>query len=249
MDIVLPQKIEVQNGLYLFSSKLGWILTGRTAEVDEPANDTSMLVLTYGTNIGTNVFRSLDDSVPTKPELEDFWNIESIGVTDKPNVKDEDIAMEKFTNTLKFENKRYQVTWPWKTENPDLPQNRQLAIGRLNSCLSKLRNKQELLTKYDSVIQDQLLKGVIEKVDNESQDGIKHYLPHHAVINPLKQTTKLRVVYDASAKTRQKHQSLNDCLYRGPVMLHDLCGILLRFRLQNIAVVADIEKAFLQIGL
>ena len=157
--------------------------------------------------------------------------------------------MEKFTNTLKFENKRYQVTWPWKTENPDLPQNRQLAIGRLNSCLSKLRNKQELLTEYDSLIQDQLLKGVIVKVDNESQDGIKHYLPHHAVNNPLKQTTKLRVVYDASAKTRQKHQSLNDCLYRGPVMLHDLCGILLRLRLQNIAVVADIEKAFLQIGL
>ena len=70
--------------------------------MDEPANDTSMLVLTYGTNIGTNVFTSLDDSVPTKPELEDFWNIESIGVTDKSNVKDDDIAMEKITNALKF---------------------------------------------------------------------------------------------------------------------------------------------------
>ena len=72
LDIVLPQKIEVKNGLYFISSKLGWILTGRTAELDEPANDTSLLVLTYGTNIGTNVFTSLDDSVPTKPELEDF---------------------------------------------------------------------------------------------------------------------------------------------------------------------------------
>ena len=39
------------------------------------------------------------------------------------------------------------------------------------------------------------------------------------------------------------------CLYRGPVLLEDLSGILLRFRLHKIAIIADIEKAFLQIGL
>ena len=32
-------------------------------------------------------------------------------------------------------------------------------------------------------------------------------------------------------------------------MLKDLCGLLMRFRLHQIALVADIEKAFLQIGL
>ena len=90
---------------------------------------------------------------------------------------------------------------------------------------------------------------MIEKVETGSENGMIHYLPHHAVMSPSKSTTKLRIVYDASAKTRQKHQSLNDCLYRGPVMLHDLCGILLRFRLHKVPVVANIEKAFLQIGL
>ena len=100
------------------------------------------------------MFTSIDDAVPTKPELEDIWNIKSIRVTDKPSVKDDEVAMETFRNKLKFEDERYQVTWPWKTENPDLPQNRQLAIGRLNTCLSKLPNKPELLTKYDNVIQD-----------------------------------------------------------------------------------------------
>ena len=80
-------------------------------------------------------------------------------------------------------------------------------------------------------------------------DSIKHYIPHHAVVNPSKTTTKVRVVYDASAKTKQDNKSLNDCLYRGPVLLQDLTGILLRFRLNKVAIVADIEKAFLQIGL
>ena len=50
-DIILPQKIEVQPGLYLLSSKLGWIVTGRTSEPDESENGTNMLILTYGTNV------------------------------------------------------------------------------------------------------------------------------------------------------------------------------------------------------
>ena len=33
------------------------------------------------------------------------------------------------------------------------------------------------------------------------------------------------------------------------MLLQDLTGILLRFRLNKVAIVADIEKAFLQIGL
>ena len=89
----------------------------------------------------------------------------------------------------------------------------------------------------------------LEDFWNTYTDNIKHYLPHHAVINPHKPTTKLRVVYDASSKAKKGNKSLNDCLYRGPVMLKDLCGLLMRFRLHQIAVVADIEKAFLQIGL
>ena len=86
-------------------------------------------------------------------------------------------------------------------------------------------------------------------MNRTNKDGAKHYLPHHAVINPKKTTTKIRVVYDASAKTKKENKSLNECLYRGPVLLNDLCALLMRFRLNQIAIVADIEKAFLQIGL
>ena len=121
-------------------------------------------------------------------------------------------------------------------------------MGRLKSNIARMRNKPELMKQYDSIIQDQIDKGVIEKADSSS-DGVKHYLPHHAVVNPHKPTTKQRVVYDASAKTKRENKSLNECLYRGPVMLNDLCGLLMRFRLHQIAIVADIEKSFLQIRL
>ncbi|XP_060555434.1 uncharacterized protein LOC132716225 [Ruditapes philippinarum] len=193
--------------------------------------------------------RSMDKSLQTtKIAMDDLWNIEAIGMTDKQVDTDDEIAMKKFRETIQYKDKRYFVTWPWKNEEPDIPLNRELAVGRLRSTVNRMKNKPELMQKYDNVIQEQFTKGIIERVETK-RVGIVHYLPHHAVITPQKTTTKLRVVYDASSKSKQSNKSLNECLYRGPVMLHDLCGMLMRFRLHKIALVADIEKAFLQIGL
>ena len=96
LDIILSQKIEVQPGLYLLASKFGWILTGRTSEADSPINESNMLILTYGTNATkTNVFTGLDDATASKPDLEDFWNTESIGVYDNPKNYKRRICDEK----------------------------------------------------------------------------------------------------------------------------------------------------------
>ena len=68
-------------------------------------------------------------------------------------------------------------------------------------------------------------------------------------MTPSKSTTKLQIVYDASTKAKKGDRSLNECLHRGPVLLPGLCGILLRFKIQSIVILADIEKAFLRIGI
>ena len=73
-----------------------------------------------------------------------------------------------------------------------------------------------------------------------------HYLPHHAVIWEDKETTKLRIVYDASAKS--KGPSLNDCLYTGPKFDQRIMDIWLRFHTHQVALTADIEKAFLMVS-
>ena len=105
-----------------------------------------------------------------------------------------------------------------------------------------------MMLKYDKIIQNQLDNGMIENVGRFKVDGIKHYKPQLDV-NPQKATTKLRIAFDASAKTKYRSKSLNERLYRGPVLLlHvNICGILLRFRLYEIAIVSDIEMAFLQV--
>ena len=72
LDFILPQKVEVQPGLYLLASKLGWLLSGRTSHyTNDKQEETNMLVLTYGTGIesGTIMYTNIDKSLPTKANL------------------------------------------------------------------------------------------------------------------------------------------------------------------------------------
>ena len=64
------------------------------------------------------------------------------------------------------------------------------------------------------------MKGIIERVESseEGNENRKHYIPHHTVITPEKSTTKIRIVYDTSAKIKRNAKSLNECLHRGPVI-------------------------------
>ena len=119
----------------------------------------------------------------------------------------------------------------------------------MTSLLKRLKHDPQTLQAYNDVIQDQLTQGIIEVVDKpESGDvGKVHYLPHHAVIRREKQMTKLRIVYDASART--KAVSLNDCLHASPTFGQNIMDILLRVRSYKVALAADIEKAFLMISM
>ena len=72
-----------------------------------------------------------------------------------------------------------------------------------------------------------------------------YYISHQTVIREDHTTSKLRAVYDTF--TKLKDPSLNNCLEAGEYRYTDLFGTLIRFRLHNVAVVADIEKAFLNI--
>ena len=83
-------------------------------------------------------------------------------------------------------------------------------------------------------------------MSHHSIPGETHYIPHHAVIRQDKQTTKLCVVYNASAK--EDGPSLNNCLYTGPKFGQNIMDIILRFRVHNMALAADIEKTFLMVS-
>ena len=121
----------------------------------------------------------------------------------------------------------------------------------MNSLLNSLNKKDPgLIKKYNQQLLEQVNLGFIEKVRNLGlHEGILHYIPHFPVSKTDSATTKMRIVYDASARVSSEALSLNDSLHPGPNLMQDLTGILLKFRTYRIPFTADIEKAFLQIQL
>ena len=254
-DLLLPRKMELGGGLSLMQSKLGWILGGRYQATNDVTELPTLMVNTLGTappstRVTTHMCSTVDVSLLARPNLDQFWNLESMGITESPSSSDDDKALESFNQTVKFTSDRYMVTWPWKEKPPDLPQNYQLALARCRLTLQKLKKSATLFKQYNEILLEQLHRGIIEKVTNNSDVGqIKHYIPHHPVITPTKSTTKMRIVYDASARARKGDKSLNECLLRGPVIFPNLYGLLIRFRIMPIGIVGDLEKALLNVGL
>ncbi|VDM50617.1 unnamed protein product [Toxocara canis] len=109
-----------------------------------------------------------------------------------------------------------------------------------------LQKDPEPLQKYRETFLEQERNGVIEQTSTDRQQ-MEYFIPHQPVLRSYKNTTKLRIVFDASAKLRGR-ASLNEQLFREPVILPDLLGILLRWRTRIVSVTADLEKAFLQLG-
>ncbi len=266
-DFMLTEMIHLREGTHLVNSKFGWMFTGRIPRgnpvikglemsfftIDKEKRleeqDVSFLTQVNQVHKDVQVFESQDSFLGIPPSLEDFSSLQVIGIKDSPQRSDDDRALEKFQKSVNFKDDRYHVSFPWKEEIPDLPTNYELALGRLKSLLKRLSKDKDMLERYNGIIQDQLSKGIIERVTPETVEGsTKHYIPHHPVVTPSKATTKVRIVYDASAKSRKTQKSLNECMDRGPVFLEDLTSLLMRFRLYKIGITADIEKAFLNVG-
>ena len=233
-NLVTGHTIRGTQGPTAIHTKLGWVLSGPVCRGDPGSQQSSNLVETH-------VLKCATDEVPyegLQGELKKFWDLESLGIK-IPSIH------EEFLEKLTYRGDHYQVNLPWKATHPPLPDNYELSQRRLSSLLSRLRKEPDILKEYDSVIKRE--RGIVKVVDKEAKpesDRI-HYIPHHAVIRRDKSTTKLRVVYDASAKSNGA--ALNECLHAGPPLAQNIFDIMLRFRSHRVALVGDIEKAFLMV--
>jgi len=186
------------DGPVAVETKLGWVLSGPATAAD------CCLLTTHALRIDSREEESLNDT------LHAFWELESLGISESLSVHQE------FRESTSSKDGRYEVCLPWKKPRPILPDNYELSKKRLQGLLRRLRQTPDIFQEYDSVIRRQLELGIIQPVSDSDLGvvGEVHYLPHHAVVKKERETTKVRVVYDASAKAGGP--SLNECLYTGP---------------------------------
>ncbi|KAK7933319.1 hypothetical protein WMY93_004215 [Mugilogobius chulae] len=133
---------------------------------------------------------------------------------------------------------------PFKdNHSPSLPNNKRLATVRLQHLKKRLKADKEYHEHYTAFMNDIVNSGDAELAPLVSESETVWYIPHHGVYHP-KKPTKLRVVFDASAKFLGI--SLNDTLLTGPDMTNSLVGVLCRFRREAVEIICDIQKMFHQ---
>ena len=174
--------------------------------------------------------------------LHKLYDLDTIGIAEN-----ETSVYDEFKDQIKLENGRYTVKLPFKENHPEIPDNYNLCHGRLIKLKQRLDKNSSLKQAYGEIIAEQIKCGIIEECKEEGKIGAVTYLPHREVIKNDRATTKVRVVFDASAKNGN-NASLNEILYKGPSLTPELFKLLLKFRIHPIAICADIEKVYLQIN-
>lgn len=196
-----------------------------------------------------NICAATDDFTLNK-QVELFWKLESFGNASdnsKPKSLEDKRAEKVIEGTIGKIDGHYQMGLLWKHGDPRLPDNRSVAEIRLRHLRRRLERDQELKKKYLAIIDDYVEKGYACKLTPEEtkvRSNKTWYLPHHPVLNPHK-PGKVRAVFDAASTFAGT--SLNDKLLQGPDLINNLVGILVRFRQDPVALIADIEAMFHQV--
>lgn len=178
-------------------------------------------------------------------QLAKFWEIEEIPL-DKPKSNEEIECESHFVkNTTRGNDGRYTVRLPFRKTDKRLGESR-IALKRLAALERKLNSNAVLKIEYSRVIEEYLNLKHMSLIENPDDDG--YYMPHYAVIKDSSHTTKIRIVFDASAKANNG-VSLNDLLMIGLTIQDKLLSHLLRFRAYKYVITADIEKMYRQVQL
>ena len=178
-------------------------------------------------------------------DYEQLCRTDVLGLADAPEQSQTVVHAEFKEQLTQIPDGWYETGLPWKGNHPTLPTNVEGSQRRLKSLLLRLK-RNNLTSEYDDIIREQLESGVIETAPTTAQ-GTEFYIPHKAVVRETAATTKVRIVYDASAKVNPDAPSLNDCLCVGPPLQNRLWDVLIQQRAYPVVVSGDIAKAFLQV--
>ena len=181
--------------------------------------------------------------------LQSFWELDSVPKTDQRSPEDRLAELHFKTNFQRLPEGRYQVRLPFRENVVVLGNSMSKACSQLRRVLANLQKDPRVHEMYNDFLQEYLdLSHMckIPKSRRSSNNAESYYLPHHHVLKEDKTTTKLRVVFNGSAVT-SSGVSLNDKLLQGPVVQDSLFSLLIRFRLNPVAFIADIEKMYRQI--
>ncbi|XP_071962704.1 uncharacterized protein [Antedon mediterranea] len=188
----------------------------------------------------------------SKPvNLDNFWSVEAMGV-DVGNCECkarlsavEDMEGKLIEDSSSKVGNQWLIPYPWAKDPSQLPNNRGQAIKMLNGLEKRLKKNKEHGAAYQKQMEEMVKKGFSRKLNNTEMklyQGPVHYLPHHAVVRAENKSTPVRIVFNSA--NRCQGEAINEYWMKGPDLLNNLSGVLMRFREREVAVCGDISKMY-----
>ena len=240
-----PEKIKSANHLLLMRNKFGYCIGGSHHALEEK---TQLLVQEVQVN-------------HSRIKIEDFYTCEALGVTCNPQCggckcgecpiggKQYTLQQERelalIDKGLTLEKETWKARYPWIKDPENLPNNYNAAFAMLRSTERRLMKNPDQARLYQMQIDDMVKRGVAKRLSSsemQEYNGPIYYLSHHEVMKPDSDSTPCRLVFNSSA--RYMNNTLNDYWAKGPDLLNNLLGVLIRFRENEVAIVGDISKMY-----
>ena len=213
-----------------FESLFGWVLARRIDPDTVPTEFPSHHVST-----------SFDDDI-----LRKLWEIEEGPGSHSNLTPQERTIVQHFEkHHARKEDGRFTVPLPRNPNSRPISESREQAVRRFLSLEKSLHARCQF-DDFARVMEEYMElehAEVVPIADLHKPCDQVFYLPMHAVHKEHSTTTKIRAVFDASAKSTTG-VSLNDTLLVGPTVHPPLIDVLLRFRSHKIALIADVSKMY-----
>lgn len=229
-DLMETKRTPLASGtLSLQESKFGWVVTGGIQ---------STCLLSVG--------EVLEEEWRNQGTVEDN-NYGRLSKSNKRCIEEQKAGIH-FQETMKRdEDGRFVLRLSIKHEVSNIGRTLDMATARFLSVERRLQRDENIRHAYVTFMKEYEITGHMKEADNSHTPKTRFYLPHHPVLKESSLTTKLRVVFDASAKS-STGVSLNDVLMCGPTVQEELFSILARFRKHSYVITSDVEKMFRQIS-
>ena len=213
-----------------FETDFGWVLAGNAG----PSSPTHHVSHHVSLLTGDDILRK-------------FWEIEEKPMTDVVLSTEERSVMQFFdSNHSRVDSGNFVAPLPRRPDAGLIGESRSQAVRRFLSLERSLHAKGQF-GELDFVVKEYFHMDHAELVPaadlcKKAVDGV-FYLPIHAVRKESSSTTKVRAVFDASAKS-STGVSLNDTLLVGPTVHPSLIDVLIRFRLHRVALTTDVSRMY-----
>ena len=190
-------------------------------------------------------------------DMTDVWKTESLGVSIAPCTCEgaklsaqEREELKLIEESCQLQENKWIMKYPWKRSPSILPNNYVQVRKKLESLERRLMKDPENASSYNNQIQGMETMQFARQLSPKGLTDWKgpiHYVSHHAVIRPERKRTSVRIAFNSSAS--YNGHTLNDYWFKGPDLLNDLFGVVIRFRENPYAICGDIAKMYHMIAI